>query len=402
MNVLIINCGSSSLKYQIIDMKNEQVLAKGLAERIGSEMGRVIYQPAGEDKLIIDQPLPDHEVALKIVIRELTDKEHGVIKSLKDIDAVGHRVVHGGEALIQPTLLTKSVVKQIEDVCPLAPLHNPANVIGIKVCQSLIKGTPQVACFDTAFHATLPEKAYLYGLPYDYYTDYKVRKYGFHGISHAYVSQRAAKFMGKPYNRVKTIVAHLGNGASVSAVKNGKCVDTSMGFTPLDGLIMGTRSGEIDPSIIEYIMDKTGMNIHEMMRILNRESGLKGLTGGYTDFRDIGKKVNEGHEGCKRGLEAFCYRVAVTIGSYVAAMNGVDDIVFTAGIGENDSGVRKMICEYLGYLGIKIDSRANNKHGSERMISTEDSAVKVFVIPTNEELMIARETVAIVNAKKKK
>ena len=402
MNVLIINCGSSSLKYQIIDMKNEQVLAKGLAERIGSEMGRVIYQPAGEDKLIIDQPLPDHEVALKIVIRELTDKEHGVIKSLKDIDAVGHRVVHGGEALIQPTLLTKSVVKQIEDVCPLAPLHNPANVIGIKVCQSLIKGTPQVACFDTAFHATLPEKAYLYGLPYDYYTDYKVRKYGFHGISHAYLSQRAAKFMGKPYNRVKTIVAHLGNGASVSAVKNGKCVDTSMGFTPLDGLIMGTRSGEIDPSIIEYIMDKTGMNIHEMMRILNRESGLKGLTGGYTDFRDIGKKVNEGHEGCKRGLEAFCYRVAVTIGSYVAAMNGVDDIVFTAGIGENDSGVRKMICEYLGYLGIKIDSRANNKHGSERMISTEDSAVKVFVIPTNEELMIARETVAIVNAKKKK
>ena len=402
MNVLIINCGSSSLKYQIIDMKNEQVLAKGLAERIGSEMGRVIYQPAGEDKLIIDQPLPDHEVALKIVIRELTDKEHGVIKSLKDIDAVGHRVVHGGEALIQPTLLTKSVVKQIEDVCPLAPLHNPANVIGIKVCQSLIKGTPQVACFDTAFHATLPEKAYIYGLPYDYYTDYKVRKYGFHGISHAYVSQRAAKFMGKPYNRVKTIVAHLGNGASVSAVKNGKCVDTSMGFTPLDGLIMGTRSGEIDPSIIEYIMDKTGMNIHEMMRILNRESGLKGLTGGYTDFRDIGKKVNEGHEGCKRGLEAFCYRVAVTIGSYVAAMNGVDDIVFTAGIGENDSGVRKMICEYLGYLGIKIDSRANNKHGSERMISTEDSAVKVFVIPTNEELMIARETVAIVNAKKKK
>ncbi|MBQ9828444.1 MAG: acetate kinase [Lachnospiraceae bacterium] len=394
-----MNCGSSSLKYQIINMKNEEVLAKGLAERIGSEMGRVVYEPTNGEKIVIDKPLPDHEVALRTVIDELTDKEHGVIGSLKDIDAVGHRVVHGGETLIQPVLLTKKIVDKIEDIKDMAPLHNPAHVIGMRVCQSLIKGVPEVACFDTAFHSTIPEKAYLFGLPYEYYTDYKVRKYGFHGISHSYVSQKAAKMLGKPYSRTKTIVCHLGNGASVSAVQNGKCVDTSMGFTPLDGLIMGTRSGSVDASALGYVMDKTGIDMHEMVRILNRESGMKGMTG-FTDFRDIEAGMNEGNEACKRGMEAFCYRVAKTIGSYVAAMNGVDDIVFTAGIGENSATVRKLVCEYLGYLGVKLDARANKKRGDARMITTEDSVVKVFVIPTNEELMIARETVALVKNKK--
>lgn len=395
MNVLVINCGSSSLKYQLIDSASEEVLAKGLCERIGID-GRLVYQKAGLDKEITESPMPTHKQAIQMVLDALVNEKTGAIQSLSEIDAVGHRVVHGGEKFASSTVLTDDVLKAIEECNDLAPLHNPANLIGINACRELMPETPMVGVFDTAFHQTMPRKAYLYGLPYEYYEKYKVRRYGFHGTSHSFVSKRLAEFAGLDYNNSKLIVAHLGNGASISAVMNGKCVDTSMGLTPLEGLVMGTRSGDIDPAIMEFIAKKENLSIDEIMTVLNKKSGVEGLSRLSSDFRDLTAGYNEGNELAINAFEVFCYRVAKYIGSYVAAMNGVDAIAFTAGIGENDGMVREKVLAYLGYLGIAVDADANKKRGEEVMLSTPDSRVKVCVIPTNEELAICRETVALV------
>ena len=395
MNVLVINCGSSSLKFQLINSDTEAVLAKGLCERIGID-GRLTYQPAGGEKTTEDKAMPTHTEAIQIVIDALTDAERGVVGSLEEIGAVGHRVVHGGEKFATSTVITDEVFKAIEECNDLAPLHNPANLIGIAACQKLMPGTPMVAVFDTAFHQTMPEKAYMYGLPYEYYEDYKVRRYGFHGTSHSFVSKRTAEILGKDYSDLKTIVCHLGNGASICAVLNGKSVDTSMGLTPLEGLVMGTRSGDIDPAILEFLAKKEGMNITELMNMLNKKSGVQGVSGVSSDFRDLAAAAKDGNKRAQIAIDVFAYRVAKYVGSYAAAMNGVDAIAFTAGIGENDSAMRAKVCEYLGYLGITIDAEANAKRGEEMIISTADSNVKVLVVPTNEELAIARETVALV------
>ena len=396
MNVLVINCGSSSLKFQLINAESEKVLAKGLCERIGID-GRLTYQPEGGDKAVSDKAMPTHTEAIQFVIDALTDAETGVVKSLSEIGAVGHRVVHGGEKFASSVVITEEVKAAIEDCNDLAPLHNPANLIGINACEKLMPGTPMVAVFDTAFHQTMPEKAYMYGLPYEYYDKYKVRRYGFHGTSHSFVSKRAAELAGKPYDAMKTIVCHLGNGASICAVENGKSVDTSMGLTPLEGLVMGTRSGDIDPAILEFIAKKENLDIAGMMNMLNKKSGVQGLSDGLSsDFRDLEDGANNGNKCAAIALSVFCYRVAKYVGSYVAAMNGVDMIAFTAGIGENSGTVRKGVCEYLGYLGIAVNEEANGKRGEEIVISTPDSKVTVMVIPTNEELAIARETVALV------
>ena len=396
MNVLVINCGSSSLKFQLINAESEKVLAKGLCERIGID-GRLTYQPEGGDKAVSDKAMPTHTEAIQFVIDALTDAETGVVKSLSEIGAVGHRVVHGGEKFASSVVITEEVKAAIEDCNDLAPLHNPANLIGINACEKLMPGTPMVAVFDTAFHQTMPEKAYMYGLPYEYYDKYKVRRYGFHGTSHSFVSKRAAELAGKPYDAMKTIVCHLGNGASICAVENGKSVDTSMGLTPLEGLVMGTRSGDIDPAILEFIAKKENLDIAGLMNMLNKKSGVQGLSDGLSsDFRDLEDGANNGNKCAAIDLSVFCYRVAKYVGSYVAAMNGVDMIAFTAGIGENSGTVRKGVCEYLGYLGIAVNEEANGKRGEEIVISTPDSKVTVMVIPTNEELAIARETVALV------
>lgn len=395
MNVLVINCGSSSLKYQLIDSESEEVLAKGLCERIGID-GRLVYQKAGLDKEITEAEMPTHKQAIQMVLDALVNEKTGAIKSLSEIDAVGHRVVHGGEKFASSTVLTPEVLKAIEECNDLAPLHNPANLIGIDACRELMPDVPMVGVFDTAFHQTMPKKAYLYGLPYEYYEKYKVRRYGFHGTSHSFVSKRTAEFLGMDLNNSKIIVAHLGNGASVSAVLNGKCVDTSMGLTPLEGLVMGTRSGDIDPAIMEFIAKKENLDIEGVMNVLNKKSGVQGLSRLSSDFRDLEAGYNEGNELAMNAIEVFAYRVAKYIGSYAAAMNGVDAIAFTAGIGENTELVRGKILAYLEYLGITVDKEANKVHGEERVISTADSKVKVCVIPTNEELAIARETVALV------
>ncbi len=395
MNVLVINCGSSSLKFQLINSESEQVLAKGLCERIGID-GRLTYQPAGGEKDVSEKAMPTHTEAIQFVIDALTDEKTGVVKSLDEIGAVGHRVVHGGEKFTSSVVITDEVKAAIEECNDLAPLHNPANLIGINACQSLMPGTPMVAVFDTAFHQTMPEKAYMYGLPYEYYDKYKVRRYGFHGTSHSFVSKRAAELAGKPYDAVKTIVCHLGNGASICAVENGKSVDTSMGLTPLEGLVMGTRSGDIDPAIMEFIAKKEGLDIAGLMNVLNKKSGVEGISGVSSDFRDLDNAADEGNMQAKIALEVFIYRVAKYVGAYTAAMNGVDVIAFTAGIGENAGNVRAGVCKYLGYLGIEIDTEANGKRGEEITISTPDSKVKVMVVPTNEELAIARDTVALV------
>ena len=396
MNVLVINCGSSSLKFQLINSESEEVLAKGLCERIGID-GSLTYQPAGGEKVKSDKAMPTHTEAIQFVIDALTDPETGVVKSLDEIGAVGHRVVHGGEKFASSVVITDEVKKAIEECHDLAPLHNPANLIGINACQELMPGTPMVAVFDTAFHQTMPEKAYMYGLPYEYYDKYKVRRYGFHGTSHSFVSKRAAELVGKPYDQVKTIVCHLGNGASICAVENGKSVDTSMGLTPLEGLVMGTRSGDIDPAILEFIAKKEDLDIAGLMTMLNKKSGVYGLSNNLSsDFRDLDAAASEGNKPAKIALEVFTYRVAKYVGSYVAAMNGVDVIAFTAGIGENSGSMRADVIKYLGYLGITLDEEANGKRGEEIAISTPDSKVKVLVIPTNEELAIARETVALV------
>jgi len=395
MNVLVINCGSSSLKFQLINSDTEAVLAKGLCERIGID-GRLTYQPEGGEKTTEDKPMPTHTEAIQYVIDALTDATTGVVSSLEEIGAVGHRVVHGGEKFASSAVITEEMLKAVEECNDLAPLHNPANLIGIEACKKLMPNTPMVGVFDTAFHQTMPEKAYMYGLPYEYYEDYKVRRYGFHGTSHSFVSKRMAEILETPYDSLKTIVCHLGNGASICAVENGKSVDTSMGLTPLEGLVMGTRSGDIDPAILEFLAKKEDMDITALMNMLNKKSGVQGVSGISSDFRDLAAGAAEGNKRAQIALDVFCYRVAKYVGSYAAAMNGVDAIAFTAGIGENDCSVRAKVCEYLGYLGIAIDADANQNRGKEIEISTSDSKVKVWVVPTNEELAIARETVALV------
>ena len=395
MKVLVINCGSSSLKFQLIDSDTEQVLAKGLCERIGID-GRLTYSPSGGEKHVFEDPLPNHTVAVDSVLKKLTDPQIGVIGSLAEIGAVGHRIVHGGEKFAHSTLLTEEAIKEVEACSELAPLHNPANIIGIRACQELMPGVPMVGVFDTAFHQTMPPKAFLYSLPYEYYEKYGVRRYGFHGTSHSFVSKRAAEILGKDVKDLKIIVCHLGNGASICAVDGGKSVDTSMGFTPLEGLTMGTRSGGLDPAIIEYIAAKEHMTLPEVLNVLNKKSGVQGISGVSSDFRDLEGAAKEGNERAQEALDVFTYRVAKFVGYYAAAMNGVDVICFTAGIGENDIAVRAEILSYLGFLGCKLDPEANNIRGEERIISTPDSKVIAMVVPTNEELAIARETVAIV------
>ena len=388
MNVLVINCGSSSLKFQLIDAASEKVLAKGLCERIGID-GRLTYQPIGGEKEKSDKPMPTHTEAIQFVIEALTNPETGVVKSLDEIGAVGHRMVHGGEKFACSAVITEEVKKAVEECNDLAPLHNPANLIGVAACEKLMPNTPMVGVFDTAFHQTMPEKAYMYGLPYEYYEKYKVRRYGFHGTSHSFVSKRAAEVMGRPYDDLKTIVCHLGNGSSISAVLNGRSVDTSMGLTPLEGLVMGTRSGDIDPAIMEFIAQKENLDIEGVMAVLNKKSGVFGLSGGLSsDFRDLTDAMNAGDKKAKIAMDVFSYR---------AAMNGVDCIAFTAGVGENDDYVREQVCSYLGYLGVDFDKEVNDGlRGEEKELTKPGSKVRVFVIPTNEELAIARETLALV------
>ena len=394
MKVLVINCGSSSLKYQLIDSRSEEVLAAGLCERIGID-GRMTHTPSGGDTVVKNDPLPDHGAAIQAVLSALTDKAHGVISSLGEIGAVGHRLVHGGEKFAASVIINDEVIAEVEACNDLAPLHNPANLIGVRACRQIMPDVPMVGVFDTAFHQTMPPKAYLYGIPHQYYQEHKVRRYGFHGTSHNYVSQRVHHLAELDPDNSRVIVCHLGNGASVTAVKNGKSVDTSMGLTPLEGLIMGTRSGDLDPGVIEYIAKKEHLTLEEVLKVLNKESGVLGLSGVSSDFRDLTEAMEQGNEQAAVAVEAFCYRVAKHIGAYTAALNGVDAIVFTAGIGENAAHIRSMVCEYLGFLGITIDEEKNAVRGKETEISTPDSKVSVFVIPTNEELAIARETAAL-------
>lgn len=395
MNVLVINCGSSSLKYQVINSDTEEVLAKGLCERIGLD-GRLVYQKAGGEKEITEADMPTHKQAIQMVLDALVNPSTGALKSLDEIGAVGHRMVHGGEKFACSTILDEEVLKVVEECNDLAPLHNPANLIGVRACQELMPNVPMVGVFDTAFHQTMPEKAYLYGIDYDYYEKYKVRRYGFHGTSHSYVSKRAAEMLGRPYKELKTIVCHLGNGASICAVKNGQSIDTSMGLTPLEGLIMGTRSGDIDPGAMEYLAKKEGLDLEGVMAILNKKSGVQGLSHISSDFRDLEAAAAKNDQAGIRALDTYNYRVAKYVGAYTAAMNGVDVICFTAGVGENGPNTRKGICEYLGYLGVKLDDEANLVRGEEKIISTPDSRVTVICLPTNEELAIARETVELV------
>jgi acetate kinase len=396
MKVLVVNCGSSSLKYQLIDSESEQVLAKGLCERIGID-GRLTYQKAGGEKEITDEAMPTHKEAIALVLAALTNEKTGALKSLSEIDAVGHRIVHGGEKFSSSAVVTDEMIREVEECSSLAPLHNPANLIGIRACMELMPGVPMVGVFDTAFHQTMPKKAYLYGLPHDYYTKDGIRKYGFHGTSHSFVSKETAKFLGLDLNHSKIIVAHLGNGASICAVKDGKSVDTSMGMTPLSGLVMGTRSGDIDPSIVQFIGKSQNLDIDGVLDVLNKKSGVFGLSDGLSsDFRDLESAAGEGNEAANEALDVFCYRVANIIGQYIAVLDGADAIAFTAGIGENDGLVRANVMNYFHYMGIEIDPEKNQLRGENVKISTDDSKVAVCVIPTNEELMICRETVALV------
>ena len=392
MKVLVLNCGSSSLKYQLIDMETENVMAKGLCERIGIEGSRLKHQPAGKDAVIFDDYQEDHSVSVKMVLDALTHADYGVVKSMSEINAVGHRVVHGGEYFANSVIINQEVIAAIEKCCELAPLHNPANLIGIAACDKIMPGVPQVAVFDTAFHQTMPERAYMYALPYEYYEKYAIRRYGFHGTSHRFVSEEVAKMLGRPYEETKTVTCHLGNGGSICAVRNGKSIDTTMGFTPLEGLVMGTRAGDIDAAVITYLMEKEGLTAAEMDTILNKQSGVLGISGVSSVFRDIEEASEAGNARAGMALDVFAYKVAKRIGAYTAAMNGVDAIVFTAGLGENSASTRKEICDYLGYLGVHIDSYNNSLRGKALEISAPDSRVRVFVIPTNEELVIARDT----------
>jgi len=397
MKVLVLNCGSSSLKYQFIDMNDESVLAKGLVERIGIEGSVLKHEKTGMEKQTITAEMPNHEVALKLVMDALINESYGVIKDFKEIDAVGHRVVHGGEDFANSVLIDDKVMKSIEDCIDLAPLHNPPNIIGIKACQKLLPGVKMVAVFDTAFHQTMPDYAYMYAIPYEYYEKYKIRRYGFHGTSHRFVSKRASELMGKKIDQCNIITCHLGNGASVAAIKNGKTIDTSMGFTPLEGLIMGTRSGDIDPAVIPFLSEKEKMSIKEIDTLLNKKSGVLGVSGVSSDFRDIEGEAEKGNDRARLALDMFHTRVKKYIGAYMAELGNVDAVVFTAGLGENSAESRKEICKGLESLGIEIDVDANKTRGKEQLISKKDSKIKVFVIPTNEELVIARDTLEIVS-----
>jgi len=394
MNVLVINCGSSSLKYQLINMQNEEVLGKGLVERIGIEGSKLTHEAAGK-KVVIEDPMKDHKDALKHVLSALVDKDHGAVADMSEISAVGHRVVHGGEKFASSVLITPEVIDAIKDCSDLAPLHNPANLMGIDACKEILPNVPHVAVFDTAFHQTMPKDSYLYGLPYELYEKHGIRKYGFHGTSHKYVSDRAASILGKDIKDLKIITCHLGNGASIAAVEYGKSVDTSMGLTPLEGSIMGTRCGDIDPAIVKFIMDKENLTAAQVDSLLNKQSGILGMSCISSDFRDVENAANEGNELAQVALSAFAKRVKKYIGSYMAEMGGVDAIVFTAGLGENSISMREDICEGLDGLGIVIDKEKNNVRGKETIVSTDDSKVKIIVIPTNEELVIARDTAAL-------
>ena len=396
MKILVINCGSSSLKYQLFNMDDHSVMAKGIVERIGIEGSKLKHTATGMDAVEIAQSIPDHNKAVEIVLSMLVDKEYGVISDVSEISAVGHRVLHAGQKYTSSVVVTEDVKNVVRECFDLGPLHNPANLIGIEACEKAMPGTPNVAVFDTAFHQTMPEKAYTYAIPYEYYKKYGVRRYGFHGTSHAYVSAKAIDFAGLDKDNSKVIVCHIGNGGSCSAVVNGKCVDTSMGLTPLEGLVMGTRSGDIDPAVIQFIAHKEGKTLDEMIDILNKKSGVLGISGVSSDFRDLTTAANEGNERARIALDTYSYRIAKYIGAYTAAMNGVDAIVFTAGVGENNGFLRKDICEYLGYLGVELDEEANSKRGEDMIISTANSKVKVMVLPTNEELKIAQETEALI------
>ena len=396
MNILVINCGSSSLKYQLIDSESEKVLAKGLCERIGID-GRLTYSPDGGEKEVTDAPMPTHTEAIQLVLDALTNEKTGVIKSLDEVGAVGHRLVHGGEKFACSVVITDEVLAAVEECNDLAPLHNPANLIGVDACKKCMPGVPMVGVFDTAFHQTMPKEAYMYALPYEYYDKYKVRRYGFHGTSHSFVSKRTAEFLGKDIKDMKIIVCHLGNGSSISAVKYGESIDTSMGLTPLEGVPMGTRSGDIDPAILEFLAKKEDMDIFQLVNVLNKKSGVFGVSGGLSsDFRDLENAAKDGDDKAQLARDVFTYNVAKYVGAYTAAMNGVDAIAFTAGVGENDNLVREDVIARLGFLGIELDKEANSKRGFDNIISTADSKVTVCVIPTNEELAIARETLALV------
>ena len=396
MKILVINCGSSSLKYQLIDMDGEKVLCKGLCERIGMESSMITHEANGT-KATTPAIFPTHTEAFAEVVKKMTTGAGKCINDVSEIDAIGHRVVHGGEKFKSSCLITDEVINTLRELSPLAPLHNPAGILGIEAARKVFGNIPMVAVFDTAFHSTMPPKAYMYAIPYEYYEKYGVRRYGFHGTSHRYVSARCAELMGKPIEELKLISCHMGNGSSICAIDGGKSVDTSMGFTPLVGLPMGTRCGDLDPGVMQFIMNKYGMNIDEMLNVLNKKSGVLGVSGVSSDFRDLETAADEGNERARLALDMFDYWVAKVVGSYAAAMNGVDAIIFTAGVGENSATTRAGICKYLGYLGCEIDPEPNKKRGEDICISTADSKVKLFVIPTNEELVIARDTRDIVN-----
>ena len=400
MKILVINCGSSSLKYQILDMTNETLLCKGLVEKIGIDGSVITHEKVGMDKFRLETPMANHEDAIAQVLAAIQDPEHGVVKDMSEIGAVGHRVVHGGEKYADSVLITEAVMKDVEECCEIAPLHNPPNIAGINACKALMPDTPMVAVFDTAFHQTMPPESYLYAIPYEYYTKYHIRRYGFHGTSHKYVSRRAAEMLNVDLEDLKIITCHLGNGASVSAIKHGKCIDTSMGFTPLEGLVMGTRSGDIDPALVTYIRQKENLPSGKANEILNKKSGVLGISGVSSDFRDIEAAVAEGNERAALALKVFAHKVRFYIGAYIAEMIGCDAIVFTAGVGENDITMRELICHDLGNLGIKIDPLKNKIRGKETIISADDARVKCLLIPTNEELMIAKDTFEIVKGLK--
>ncbi|MBP5397738.1 MAG: acetate kinase [Bacteroidales bacterium] len=399
MIILVLNCGSSSLKYQLLDMKSDEVydlLAKGLVERIGMDMSKLKHQPTGKDVLEVEKPIHDHTVAIRAVLEALTDKKFGVLSSLEDIEAVGHRVLHGGAKLTASKLVDDALIAQVEKCCDLGPLHNPANLKGIYAVKEVMPGTPQVAVFDTAFHQTMPDYAYTYAIPYRYYEQYDIRKYGFHGTSHRYVSAKGAQFAGLDYKNCRIITCHLGNGSSISAVANGKCIETSMGLTPLDGLIMGTRSGAVDPSVVTYIQKKEGLTADQVETMLNKESGFLGVSGISSDARDLGKAADAGEYRAKLALKKLVHGIIHYVGAYTAEMNGVDLVVFTGGIGENNARLRRRVCDNMAYLGIKFDHEANDCRGKDVMITLPDSKVKVAVICTNEELVIAQDTMHIV------
>ena len=397
MKILVINCGSSSLKYQLIDMQNEEVIAKGLAERIGIDGSVLKHQPKDSDKVTIERPMPTHREALQTLVDALTDKNYGVIKDMGEITAVGHRVVHAGEKFAYSVVLNEDVMNALKECIDIAPLHNPPNIMGIEACRQIMPKVPMVGVFDTAFHQTMPKKAYIYAIPYEYYEKYKIRRYGFHGTSHKYVSERAAAMLGKPLEKLKIITCHLGNGASIAAVMNGKSVDTSMGFTPLEGLAMGTRSGNIDPAIIKFLAEKENISISKVDEILNKKSGVLGISGVSSDFRDIEEAAGSGNERARLSLDVYVHNVKKYIGAYAAVMNGVDAVVFTAGLGENSVSMRSNICKDMSYLGIELDEAKNNVRGKEADLSKDGSKVKVLLVPTNEELMIARDTLNLVS-----